>query len=740
MIENQARVDTMRALGGRNMVIVIDLSRKLVGYNLFESFFYKLKNDGDLVFANNPLTVDDVEINYPELKSNVQNILYDNHASSYSLCVLYDMDDQQEDPIKNSIASNIHEIKKNIINPLSQEYSFDRLYYFSLDNIKRNYDGIPFDENIKLSIDFDSKGYISQEIESNYTDILFTEKEITEIDLLWNEIKNNNMSSDNISIKDSKKVAVELKEVLGKFFNSKIALINDKYNIICWYARRLEKVFNVVYSSFEMALYKNVNSINSIQNPSEILRNALKMEVSTYRESDAIIIHINLGDKNANLNREVLRFRHQLEIIALIIYLATNDTKLVFEGGHSIGRENHWEISTVLNDENLAKMLNSYNSKLKIELDKLGKFTNNEIEYEEFSPRTFNLAMEMKKPELPDIPPVGLFSNKRDAKKIENFAEQLYKRYLKGVDYANKRMRELTTKLRVQKEANSSGKMKKGNILEISAELEKMQNSIKELQQRIAFYRPKEAVAINTDLKQEYDDAVVEIQALMSKRLKTSTFLKNLLIVVGVSLCTYPLMQFTDVPDKTTLIISLLMLVLPASIYAILQAAQSALLKKKISKKISKLIYKNEALVGDLFRNDNDISKYIQDIYNLIMQRKYVNECNAKVISSNRKFKQFNYHHDKLKEHAEISDRLIEILGIDTATAELVKIDKLDGLEGGKTVETSALYCPLSYLLIDDPIKNKAIINDQQNVDIDSNLIGFVDKFIIQHDKEYSHD
>ena len=77
------------------MVIVIDLSRKLVGYNLFESFFYKLKNDGDLVFANNPLTVDDVEINYPELKSNVQNILYDNHASSYSLCVLYDMDDQQ---------------------------------------------------------------------------------------------------------------------------------------------------------------------------------------------------------------------------------------------------------------------------------------------------------------------------------------------------------------------------------------------------------------------------------------------------------------------------------------------------------------------------------------------------------------------------------------------------------------------------------------------------------------------
>ena len=41
------------------MIIVIDLSRKLVGYNLFQSFFYDLKSQGTLVFANNPLTVDD---------------------------------------------------------------------------------------------------------------------------------------------------------------------------------------------------------------------------------------------------------------------------------------------------------------------------------------------------------------------------------------------------------------------------------------------------------------------------------------------------------------------------------------------------------------------------------------------------------------------------------------------------------------------------------------------------------
>ena len=722
------------------MVIVIDLSRKLVGFNLFESFFYKLKSEGNLVFANNPLTVDDEDFNYSDLKAHVQNILFDHHASSYSLCVLYDMEDQKKDPIKCSIASNIHEIKENIIKPLSQEYSFDKLYYFSLDNVKRNYDGIPYDDNIKLAIDYDSQGYINEEIDSKYKDILFTDEEINKIDLLWYELRNRSMSSDNISIKDSKKVAAEFKKELNNCFNTKLSLINDKYNNLSWYAKRLEKVFKVVYASFETTLYKNANSINSIQSPSELVRNALKMEVSTYRERDAIIIHINLNDKNATLNREVLRFRHQLEIIALLIYLSTNDTKLVFEGGQSIGRENHWEITTILNDENLSKMLNSYNSKLKTELDKLGKFTNNEIEYEEFAPRTFNLAMEMNKPELPATPPFGMFSNKKDSKKMENFADALYARYLKGVDYANKRIRELTTKLRVQKESDSYGKIKKGNILEISSELEKMQNDIKTLQQRIAFYRPKEAVAINPNLKLEYDVVVKDIQEMMSKRLKGSTFIKNILLTMGISLCTYPLLQFTDMPDKTMLIISLLMLVLPVSIYILLQIGYSALLNKKIAKKISALIYQNEDLVNNLFRNDNEASKYVQDIYNLIMQRKYVNECNAKVISSNRKFKQFNYHHDKLKEHAEVSDRLIEILGINTSSAGLVQIDKMEGLEGGKTAEINPLYCPLSYLLITDPIKNKAIINDQQNVDIDSNLIGFVDKFIIKHDKEYRHD
>ena len=723
------------------MVIVIDLSRKMVGFNLFESFFYKFKSEGTLFFANNPLKVDDEDFDYAELRAHVQNILYDHHASFYSLCVLYDMEDQRKNPIRNSIAANIHEIKENIIKPLQQDYTFDKLYYFSLDSIKRNYDGIPLDDNIKVAIDYDGRGYLhDEEIECKYTDILFTEEEIREVDSLWCDIRTRHLHADNLSISDPKMAIAEFKTGLSKYFDSKISSIQADYPDLAWYGTRLSRVYKTVYTGFETALFKNTSSVYSIPAPSELLRHSLKMEVSTHRERTAIIIHVDLSDKDTNYPKLVLRFRHQLEIIALLIYLATNDTSLVFGGGQTLNRENHWEISTILNDEQLAKMLNSYNSKLKTELDRLGSFTSNEITYEEYSPRTFNLAVEMTKPSLPATPELSLFSKKADGKQLENYVDRLYTRYLKGVDYANKRVRELTAKLRVQKESTSSGRIKQGNILEVNAELDKMQTNIKELQERIAFYRPKEAVAINPNLKYEYREAIAEIRGMMSKRMKLSTFIKNILLTMGISLCSYPILQLHDIPDKTTLVLSLLMLFLPAAVYSALQIAYAILLKKQIKKEITTLTQENEALVNNLFRNDNEASKYVQDIYNLIMQRKYVTDCQSKIISSNRKLKQFTYHHDKLRAHAEVSDKLIEILGIDIATAGMVQIDKMEGLEDGKTAETNPLYCPLSYLMIADPVKNSAIINNQKNVDIDSNLIGFVEKFIINHDKEYRHD
>ena len=97
--------------------------------------------------------------------------------------MLYDMNDQKDDPIRNSISANIHDIKENIIKPLSMDYSFDKLYYFSLDNIRRSYDDIPAEPNINFAIDFDSMGYVRDLMISDYLDIVLSEREIIDFDL-----------------------------------------------------------------------------------------------------------------------------------------------------------------------------------------------------------------------------------------------------------------------------------------------------------------------------------------------------------------------------------------------------------------------------------------------------------------------------------------------------------------------------------------------------------------------------
>ena len=164
------------------MVIVVNLSGVMVGYNLFESFFYKFKHDGSLVFIND---FKNDNLNYDDLRLNIQNILYDNHASSFSICLLYDTSIQIMNPISNSISFNIKRIRDKVIRPLLSDYMFDRLYYFSLDNVKRDYDGYIYDDNMRLGIEFDSLGYLTNIYDSKYNDIVFNKFEIKKIDFVF---------------------------------------------------------------------------------------------------------------------------------------------------------------------------------------------------------------------------------------------------------------------------------------------------------------------------------------------------------------------------------------------------------------------------------------------------------------------------------------------------------------------------------------------------------------------------
>lgn len=710
-----------------NMMIVIDLSKKLNGFNLLDSFFYKFKNDGTLVFANNSLTEDGKNIDYDKLRTNILNILYDYHVNSFSICVLYDMELQRIDPINYSITSNIYNIKEKIIKPILGDYIFDKFYYISIDSVSRNYDGLCIDNNVRMGIEFDANGYIKEEYDGEYDYVLFTLDEILSFDRELIDIKS--------QLNDRDTILKFYKDKISIIFDSKIYLLKEKFSSYEFYINRIDKVHKMFLKEID-----KISLSNLIVKPSDILINLLKLEVSSYSDQDVIIIRVNLNDKHMNYNNEVLRYRNQFKIMGILIYLAMMDTREIFVGNKMIGRENHFTIDMELNDNVLYRMLNSYNLKLKTELAKTYKFINNDIEYRKFTPRTFNFTMDMTKPSLPITPSYSLFYDKKDNGKMEIFINKLYDRYLYGVDNVNKRVALLMAKLRIQKEAKLSGQLVKGSILEVNAEISRLEKLIKELEHKIAVYKPKEIIDSSVNIKNEYEDSLKKIHMLMLKRIKDKTLVNNLCLMMIISLFIYLFLQGIYLDNLSEFMIIMIVLFMPSFIYVFFQIKYLIFLKGSILKEIQKIVDNNEMLVNSLFDNDNEISLYVQNIYNLIMLKKYVNEYKNKVIQCNRQFKKFNYHYDKLNEHIELSNKLLEILNINGIEEDMVKIDKIKELKMDDDIIKNPLYCPISYLLLDDDISNEVIVNDEQKININCKLIGFISKFIIKYDKEYSDD
>lgn len=707
------------------MVIVVNLSKQMVGYNLFESFFYKFKNDGTLIFIND---FKNDNLNYDELKINIQNILYDNHASSFSLCLLYDMDIQMINPIANSISFNIKRIKDRIIKPLLPDYIFDRLYYFQLDNIKRDYDGYIYDDNIRLGIEFDSLGYLNNTYNSKYNDIVFDINELNKMDYIYNKL--NELYNDNLE-----KIIDNFKLELRNIFDNKINKI-DEYEDLFFYKDSLNKVYNIVINDIENKLYKNIDNIQV----SKLISDILKMEISTKHYRDTIILHFNLFDRYTNMNKEILRYRHQLEIIGMILYITFNDMKMVFESGQSISRENHYQILVKLNDLNITRLLKSYNSKLWIELDKKSKYQNNEIEYEEYSSGNFNLLDQTNKPILAKIPKYKLFYKKGEEVNTYNYANSLYDRYLTGIDYSNKRVRDLTIQLRVQKENICTGKLKKGNVLELSNELEIIEEDVITLQKKIALYKPNEVVEVDNNILLKYMEIVDNIKVLLTKRIKDTTFVKNIILISMVTLLSYPIINQSQLSNKINDILMMIMLIIPVLSYITIQISYLYYIKHRIKKKILELRNSNELVVNKLFSSSNEALVYVLNLYNLIMKKKYINECKKRIIESNKIFLQHKYHYDKLKEHYETSNKLIEMLGLKNINIQPLEVDKINDINEICNVYENDIYCPINYLYLMSDIKNKTIINDSKNIDINSSLLGFISEFIISYDKEYQND
>ena len=67
-------------------------------------------------------------------------------------------------------------------------------------------------------------------------------------------------------------------------------------------------------------------------------------------------------------------------------------------------------------------------------------------------------------------------------------------------------------------------------------------------------------------------------------------------------------------------------------------------------------------------------------------------------------------------------------------------LDKINNLILDKSYKDNLLYSPLNYLSMINNSLNKVIFNEQKEVEINNNLLGFISKLIINYDKEYDYD
>lgn len=669
------------------MLIIINQTKKHFNNNLFKNFLYPLITEKKLIFIDTPPD----NINYDNINITIRNILYTNHITCFKLCILYDRTNF-DDPIKGSIINNINQIKNTIINPISSYYKVDKLIFINIDNIDKLEDNTPIKEQLNISYQFDKIGYLNTSITN---DILFTNNDFINID--------------NTS---------DLNKILN-IIDTKINNINNNYQYLSWYKDKLVKIKDILKKEYN---YSKVLSSN-------IIKNLLKLEISTYSETNTLILRINLNIKSIEYI-----YNKQLEIISYLILIATSNINLLFNDNKLLNKENHYEISTIINIKELSNILNNYKFNLEKEFKKINTLKTEKIEYMEFNLNELNFIEEIKNIPPPSIPKTSLFSNDKDNIIIDTITKKLYDRYLQEIELANKRIIELTTKLRVVKNYNYHTNINKVNPTILNNELANLNKEVKNLQQEIATYKQKNIFIPENYILEDLESRGNAIKKLNSDKINFNTFLSHISLIFITSICIYLFIQkeFQGIITKIFLFITL---ITPTIFYSIFQIKNLYTLKNKINTYLEDLIDNNNNLINNLLNDDKEKIIYIKNIYKLMMIKKYIKECNQIINNYNKKQDRINYHYNQLIEHIEINNKLMELLNLEN-NHELKNIDNIK-LNIENNEEDNILYCPTSYLCDKE---TRIIINKEKKIVINNKLINFIDSFIIDYDKEYNND
>ena len=711
------------------MYILINMSKKLEGFNLYQNCFYPLLKDYSIALIDLSRKIDDKNIDYDYIRESVEGALVKANTSKYSIILLYDFNMQVNNPLLFSTTAILNNFSCQIINTIRHRYVMDSMYFIVLDDVERDFDGQIISKQLKDNIFFDKHGYIN---DSEY-DYYFNSKDFTDLD--------DGLMSLVVEY-EHKKLMKDYDKLYDLFDNNYLKItenriieslnrIDDK-NII-WYRNKLVHIFTNYrkeLKDFLRDIYENKSSIEDIKFD---IQRYLEDNVSSYQNTNQNkIFRLNLLDKQGKYCRDEEMYKNYYKIIMFIYYLVKEDKKYIFGGAYNIN-ENHYNINIYIKDDDIANMLNAYNLNLINENNRLGDVKFSDINIEEYEHFTIDTNIENTKKYTTKKPHYHLFKFDENLKDTENYALYLKERYVDYVNYCNQRLRKITDKLRITKNKSSFGRKISVSLNELQRLVDEKTAISKELQEKISSNTPNDIIPIDFQIFDENEKKVNLINEILNKRITIKHFIFNILIIMFSSFVIFPMLRRFDIGLVGVLLKSFIW-IFPSIIYILVQLIFCKKNVDKALKFIAEMDNYTKKKIHDIHTDDEKFKEYVNDIYELMMITKYIDKLKLNTKDTSLDIENYRFHKETIEKALQNLSNLSKLLKI-KLDVQNVLYNKNIIVDIDKSIEENDLYCPFSYTL--DNEDNYVLINNQHKESINHRLLNVVDSIKIDYDEVY---
>lgn len=719
--------------------IVLDLSHKLEGFNLYKSFLYNAEAKDKIHFLHNPLVK--TKFNLDEIVKDIAAKLGEEKENVWNFTLILDMDKQKEDAMEFSVTNHVKSIKDQIVSRIGKSYRLQRTFVVLLDSVERNGENLIVDKNVVKAIEIDKQGYINCNHDTEREQCLFTNNELDEIDNTWNNLLINKYAKESSMVVNRNELMSEFGSIVcNNYIDKKIQVAknsDEKNSFERWYGNALEEIKKAFAIEYERIVKSNENDIYNAEKPSLCIKRYLRSYASVSgSEGDAVF---KFDYRNMTQGSSVdNQYSNLLKVISFLLFLSDEDEnvkKVINNNSFTSADADYYQVDMKINKDKLNDMLCSYYRKIKHEFDLMNEKKIANINYVLFQPSelSFNdLGAERKKSHLPGI---SKFYDANDVNIITKYENDLYDRYCKAVEKTKTRMRDLSTTLRVEKDKSEKFSQRSFTISEANAEIQERQAEIDKLEASIAKCKPSFTYEDKAKVKRKYHKCAIEaIEAAYQKPSLREIALICTSIVVSMLLCC-PLLDHFMKYDFTTymsLIVTALIVALACFVIVLFTTGDK---QNEVYKKLSMMKKDNDKSIDKLFEEDKNFVEYVKNIYKTMMNKKYIEGLKNQIIYQSKTDANTGKHIAWLSEHIASCEILMSKLNV--LSNSFGGSDAIIELNMSDENYRQRFYCPLSYL---DGGSCIIQIGAGAKDTADCDLIPYVEMINFKEEKEYEYE